>query len=88
MNDPVLLRGYVRQVLALDPNPRPGREMSERMLFTAVDRLCRVQLAADEFSAALQWNIAQGHLLKWWDDERGADMVKLTKEGKAKEGVK
>lgn len=88
MNDPILLRRDIRKVLALDPNPAPGKELTEKLLHDAVNRLCRQELAADEFREALLWNHTRDYVSKRHDEDRGADVWLLTPEGRKKEGLR
>ena len=84
MNDPVQTRRYVREVLALNP----ARELTERMLLDAVNRLSREPLGVDELAAALQWNAARRLIESRTDDDLdGRTVFKLTLTGKQKEGL-
>jgi hypothetical protein len=84
MNDPILLRSYVREVLAL----APCREFTERMLFDSVNRLSRDPLTVDELKAAIQWNAGKSYVASRHDEDKDAEVWGLTKNGKSKEGVK
>lgn len=83
MNDPIMVRRYVREVLALAPK----REFTERMLFDAVTRLTRERLTVDEMHAALQWNEARRYVTHRKDDDLEAEVWSLTITGKQKEGL-
>ncbi len=55
MNEPSEIRKKVREVLALHGR----RRLSEQMIFEAIRRTLPGRLTADEFNAALQWNLSR-----------------------------
>lgn len=82
MNDPLLTRRYVREVLALAPT----RELTERMLLDAVSRLSRERLKVDELKQAIVWNESRGYLTSRHDDEAEEDLYIISPHGLRKEG--
>lgn len=58
MHDRSEIRKKVREVLAL----HGGLQLSEPMIYEAVARQVPGRLAVDEFNAAVQWNLARGHI--------------------------
>ena len=87
MNDPVFTHRYIREVLALRPDPRPEQELNDRQIFEGVKALSREALQVDEFRKALQWNLARRFIEKRHNDDLDQDVYKLTLTGKQKEGL-
>jgi hypothetical protein len=86
MNDPIFVRRYVREALALAHSHR--RELTDRQIFDSVDRLTREKLKVDELTTAIQWNVSQDYVKSRFDADADADVWFLTDLGKAKEGIK
>lgn len=85
MNDPVQLREFIREVLAM----RPRDKFTERQHFEGVRRRCPGDsLTVDEFQEAREWNHSRNYIDFERDDDLDADVWFLTPKGKAKEGVK
>jgi hypothetical protein len=83
VNDPVMLRRYVREVMAMAPE----RKYSVKKIFDAVSRLTRDPLQVDELQQALQWNAARDYIVSEHDEDEGSDLWSLTKWGKIKQGL-
>jgi hypothetical protein len=89
MNDPVILRGKIRKALALAPRNARGRSpLSEEMLKATVERLTGSALSVPEFRDALEWNHARNLVEFEWDADAEANYWELTRQGRAKEGLK
>ncbi len=84
MNDPVTIRAKVREVLAMSPR----REFTRQMIFDGVKRLVPEPLTVNELAAGIEWNIERNFVQFRRDDDLDCDVWSLTKNGKAKEGVK
>jgi hypothetical protein len=90
VNDPVLLRRYVREILA---SSQDRRLLTERMIFDGVKRLARDPLQVDEFKAALQWNASRNYVVSEPDDdaahpgEEAPLLWKISEDGLKKEGL-
>ena len=85
MNDPVEVRRHLRATLAM----RPRNEFTETQLFEATRRLCPGgELDVAEFRTAVEWNLAHDYITFRMDEDLDKEVWKLTKAGKAKEGVK
>lgn len=84
MTDPIRLRGYVREVLALAPR----REFTERMIFDGVDRLVGGGLKLAELQKAMEWNHGKNLIEFRYCSDTEENLWSLTKQGKSKEGVK
>lgn len=85
MNDPVQVRVYIREVLAMRPRDR----FTEVQHFEAVRRRCPGgSLTIDEFQAAREWNHSRNYIEFKRVEDLDADVWFLTKQGKTKEGVK
>lgn len=82
MNDPALVRGYVRQVLSAAP-----RALNEFVIFSHVTKMTRDPLTVDELKAALAWNLARDYAIATHDEDTGCDHWRLTAKGRAKEGL-
>lgn len=91
MNDPVLLRQYVREIMAYGP---PGRAWTERKIFEGVKRLARDPLSVDELHAALRWNEARDFIESRPDEdaatagEETPTLWVMTATGRQREGLK
>jgi hypothetical protein len=84
MNDPIILRAKVREVLALNPR----RTLSEAMLKTSIERLLGGAMTVPEFQAALEWNHSRAMVEFKWDEDAEANFWRITKKGIAKEAGK
>lgn len=85
MNDPVKLRKYVREVLALAP---PKRRFTERMIFDGVQKLATDTLQVDEMRAAIEWNHSRNLVEYQWDEDENQNTWALTPAGRKKENGK
>lgn len=84
MNDPVMLRKYVREVIGLTPT---RRKATTRVLFDGVDKLARAPLGVDELQKAVLWNQTEGYVEVKFDKDEDADVHTLTPAGRKKEGL-
>jgi hypothetical protein len=83
MNDPILIRRAVRRALAL--RPRDG--LTEEVIIEAVKTQGYQTLKVPELREAIEWNHARDLIEFEHNDDLDADLWKLTKKGKIKEGI-
>jgi hypothetical protein len=83
MNDPVILRKKLREVLAMAPR----RRFSEQMLLDALNRLVPEELTVQELKQAIEWNHAHNWIEYRHNEDEGRDEWFLTDAGKQKEGL-
>ncbi|HMJ06370.1 MAG TPA: hypothetical protein VK474_08975 [Chthoniobacterales bacterium] len=83
MNDPVLVRRKLREVLAMALR----RRFSEEMLLDALNRLLPDKTSVAELRTALEWNHARGWIEYRHNEEEERDEWFLTDAGKQKQGL-
>lgn len=89
MNDQIVLRKLVREVLALAPSTAGKvRRFTERMLFDGVQRLLPEQLGLPSLRAAIEWNQERDYIEFEWEEDENENTWALTKKGRAKEAGK
>ncbi len=83
MNDPIVTRKKLREVLAL----RPSRKFTEPMLLEGVTALMPERVSVDELRAAIEWNHSRGFIEFAHNEDLERDEWFLTGKGKSKEGL-
>ena len=83
MNDPIVGRKKLREVLAMAPR----RRFSEGMLIDALNRLMPEAVTTGELKSWIQWNASRDYIESRHNDDEERDEWFLTDEGKQKEGL-
>ena len=82
MNDPILLRGYVRHVLSASRRP-----LDEAVIYSHVAPMTRDPLLVDELKTALLWNESRDYISATLNDDTAQHEWSLTPKGRTKEDL-
>jgi hypothetical protein len=83
MNDPVILRKKVREILAMAPR----RRFSEQMILDSLSQLVPEPVSVPVLLSTLEWNHARNLIEFRFNEDSERNEWFLTDQGKQKEGL-